>query len=110
MGSYRLRSLNRPSSGLCTHPRERPEGIVCQDVDSLDSIMVSNCPAPRTREHCAICPGRGEAKQHTLWFVLRLSICLRKTSIQRSLQRNLITSSVSLKRGRSLEKLQHGGK
>lgn len=47
----------------------------------------------------------GEATQHTRWFVFRLSICLRKTSIQRSLQRNLITSRVSLKRGRSLENL-----
>lgn len=109
MGSYRLRSLNRPSSSLRTHPRERPEGIVCQNVDSLESTMISKCPASRTREHCVSFPRRREAKQHTLWFVLRLSICLRKTSIQRSLQRNLITSSVSLKRGRSLEKLQHGG-
>lgn len=52
----------------------------------------------------------GEATLRTLWFVFRLSICLRKTSIQRSLQRNLITSRVSLKRGRSLENLRPGGK
>lgn len=38
----------------------------------------------------------------TRWFVLRLSICFLKTSIQRSLHRNLITSSVSVNRGRSL--------
>ena len=37
MESYRLRSLNRPSSSLRTHPRERPEGIVCQNVNSLDT-------------------------------------------------------------------------
>lgn len=37
MGSYRLCSLNRPSPSFRTHPRERPEGIVCENVDSLDS-------------------------------------------------------------------------
>lgn len=42
---------------------------------------------------------------HTRWFVLRLSICFRKASVQRSLQRNLMTSSVSLKRGLSRENL-----
>lgn len=58
-----------------------------------------------------MCPESGKRPpKRTLWFVLRLSICLRKTSIQRSLQRNFITSRVSLKRGRSLEKLRPGGK
>lgn len=41
----------------------------------------------------------------TLWFVFRLSTCFRNTSVHRSLQMNLITSSVSLKRGLSRENL-----
>ena len=45
----------------------------------------------------------------TRWFVLRLSICLRNTNVQRSLHRNLITSKVSRKRGRSRENLDRTG-
>jgi hypothetical protein len=37
----------------------------------------------------------------TLWFVLRLLIWCWNTAVQNSLQRNLITSRVSPKRGRS---------
>ena len=47
----------------------------------------------------------GEIKRHTLWFVLRLSICFLKTSVQMSLHRNMMTSRVSLNRGRSRENL-----
>jgi len=46
-----------------------------------------------------------EMGRRTRWFVFKLSICLRKTSVQTSLHRNLIMSSVSAKRGRSREKL-----
>lgn len=56
MESYRLCPLNRPSSGLRTHSRERAEGIVCQNIDSLDT-SISNTPRPRTREHRVICSG-----------------------------------------------------
>lgn len=49
MGSYRLRSLNRPSPSLRTHPRERPEGIVCENIDSLDSSK-SVTALPRGKE------------------------------------------------------------
>lgn len=34
------------------------------------------------------------------WLVLRLSICLRKTAVQRSLQRNFIVSRGSVREGR----------
>lgn len=44
-------------------------------------------------------------RPHTLWFVLRLSICFRNTIIHRSLQMNLITSRVSTILERSLENL-----
>jgi hypothetical protein len=49
-----------------------------------------------------------EEGRRTRWFVFRLSICFLKTNIQRSLQRNLITSRVSVKRGLSRENLRGG--
>jgi hypothetical protein len=39
------------------------------------------------------------------WFVLRLSICLRNSRVQRSLQRNLMISSGVVGRGESRENL-----
>jgi hypothetical protein len=54
--------------------------------------------------------GEGDLEEgkRTRWFVFRLSICFLKTNIQRSLQRNLITSRVSVKRGLSRENLRGG--
>lgn len=42
------------------------------------------------------------------WLVFRLSICLRKSSVQRSLQRNFIVSRGVVGRGLSREKLWCG--
>lgn len=44
----------------------------------------------------------------TLWFVFKLSTCFLKRVVQRSLHRNLITSRLSVKRGRSRENLRRG--
>lgn len=43
--------------------------------------------------------------ERTRWFVFKLSICFLNSTVHRSLQRNLITSRLSLNRGRSRENL-----
>lgn len=100
--TYRFRAYYSLSSGLRAHPRERTEGIICQNVDTLNTHHRQHQPGPKSRGRY-----RGRAV-HTLWFVLRLSTCFLKTSVHRSLHRNLITSRVSLNRGRSLENLFAG--
>ena len=42
----------------------------------------------------------------TRWLVFKLSICFLNRTVHRSLHKNLITSRLSLKRGRSRENLQ----
>lgn len=63
---------------------------------------MSSCSSPNALGGWGI---EGKKKRHTRWLVLRLSICFRKTSVHMSLQRNLITSNVSVNRGRSRENL-----
>ena len=43
--------------------------------------------------------------RRTRWFVFKLSICFRNRTVHKSLQRNLITSRLSVNRGRSRENL-----
>jgi len=62
-------------------------------------------PPSSQYQFCSGKSSRPRRQMLTLWFVFRLSTCFRKTSVHRSLQRNLMTSSVSLNRGRSREKL-----
>lgn len=47
-----------------------------------------------------------QGEERTRWLVFRLSICFLNRIVHRSLQRNLITSRLSVNRGRSRENLR----
>lgn len=99
--TYRSRPRDGWATSFRAHAPKGLEEIVGKDVDPLYS-SVSVCqgqpPAPALEtEH--------GGTVRTRWFVFKLSICFRNTKVHRSLHRNLITSNVSVKRGRSLENL-----
>lgn len=91
--NYRLGPQNSIAANLDAHPRKRPKRIIRQNVYPLSPLSVSRQDSG------------GRKWGGTRWLVLRLSICLRNTIIHRSLQMNLITSSVSTILGLSLENL-----
>ena len=113
-----LRRLAR-NLGLYTQPRESPSYYSAREVQKLRSHIVRSHPAlthPSSRgrlTNCArfnasspaLCPARlstlillkawnrlSVKTKMPRWFVLRLSMGLRKTRGQRSLQRNLMAS------------------
>ena len=53
---YRLGSDNGLAAGFCAHSRKWPEGIVCQDIDSLDWYAQSADDSSRLRTIGAVAP------------------------------------------------------
>lgn len=89
-------------------PRQAPRALSHNHPSPLPlfsaaALALSPALSPLLRPPL-LCPRPFSASSTTptLWFVLRLSTCFLNTAVQKSLHRNLITSSVSPRRGRSL--------
>lgn len=96
--AYRLSHRHSFAPDRHTHPREWSKRSIGQHVDSLYSKLTWSFSNLKKMP---------SAVARTRWFVFRLSICFRNSIDHKSLHRNLITSRLSLKRGRSRANL-HG--